>query len=649
MVSNGGAVLRWVSGCVVLGMVFAGLLAPVAGGTGRAVGLTAGAMQQVAVDVGSGVVPVASTILDAEGEPLTRVFDQYRLPAKSGEISPWMNAAIVAIEDRRFYSHAGLDWLGTARALVENLAAHGDALRGQGASTITMQYVKNYRLQVLADTEAERAAAVADTAARKLTEVRAARRLEQRLPKPEILRRYLNLVYFGNGAYGVSAAARTYFDTTAAALTIPQAALLAGLVRAPAALDPVQHPDAALARRNLVLRAMADVGSLTPSTAAAAQTRPLGIEHPLVTPRRGCAAARPGTGFFCRYALDYLESAGLTRAELRTGGYTVRTTLDPRAGQAANRAAEDQVPAAQTTGIANAVAVVQPGREQHRVLALAANLGYGHDESAGRTLYPLPSAPAPLGAGSIYKIFTAAAAMADGLGLDTPVPDRYVAKEFTDAGEPYTVRNFGDYPASLTLRQALAHSPNTALVALEDRIGSVDPIVELAYRLGLRRSLRAPDGSGRTVAEAVRAEERASFTLGPEPTSPLDLANVAATIVSGGMWCPPDPIVSVTDRHGVPVPLDETRCQRAVPEGLADSLAAGLSQNTTTGTAAEAADAAGWTRPMIGKTGTTQRSESAGFLGATPQLAGAVLTWSHHSPPRPICTGEPPRLCAKAT
>lgn len=250
---NGGAVLCWVSGCVVLGMVFAGLLAPVAGGAGRAVGLTAGTMQQVAVDVGSGVVPVAGTILDAEGEPLTRVIDQYRVPAKPGEISPWMNAAIVAIEDRRFYSHAGLDWLGTARALVENLAAHGDALRGQGASTITMQYVKNYRLQVLADTEAERAAAVADTAARKLTEVRAARRLEQRLPKPEILRRYLNLVYFGNGAYGVSAAARTYFDTTAASLTVPQAALLAGLVRAPGALDPVEHPDAALARRNVVL------------------------------------------------------------------------------------------------------------------------------------------------------------------------------------------------------------------------------------------------------------------------------------------------------------------------------------------------------------------------------------------------------------
>lgn len=431
MLSNRGAVLRWVSGCVVLGLVFAGLFAPVAGGTGHTVDLTTGAMEQVALDVGSGAVPAASTVLDADGEPLTRIFDRYRVPADAGEISPWMNAAVVAIEDRRFYSHDGLDWVGTARALVENLAAHGDALRGQGASTITMQYVKNYRLQVLADTEAERAAAVADTVARKLTEARAARRLEQRLPKQEILRRYLNLVYFGNGAYGVTAAARTYFDTTAAALTIPQAALLAGLVRAPAALDPVQHPDAALARRNLVLRAMVDVGSLTSPTAAAARARPLGIERPLVSPRHGCAAARAGTGFFCRYAVAYLESAGLSREQLRTGGYTVRTTLDPRAGQAAKQAAQDQVPAGCTTGIANAVAVVQPGREQYRVLALAADLGYGPDESADHTRYPLP--------------------------------DHYVTKEFT-----------------------------------------------------------------------------------------------AATIVSGGRWCPPDPIASVTDRYGKPVPLDES-------------------------------------------------------------------------------------------
>ncbi|MGH3906577.1 MAG: penicillin-binding transpeptidase domain-containing protein [Pseudonocardiaceae bacterium] len=291
----------------------------------------------------------------------------------------------------------------------------------------------------------------------------------------------------------------------------------------------------------------------------------------------------------------------------------------------------------------------RPAAEQHRVLALAANLDYGRTEAAGQTTYPLPSSPAPLGAGSVYKIFTAAVAMQRGLDLDTPipVPDTYVSKRFTDDGEPYTVHNLGDYPPSLTLQQALAQSPNTAFVALEDRIGSVDPIVEMAYRLGMRESLQAPAGPGRTVAEAVKTEERASYTLGPEPTSPRDLANVAATIMSGGMWCPADPIASIIDRHGKPVPLDKQPCQRAISEDLADSLAAALSQDTTVGTAADAATAAGWTRPMIGKTGTTQQSESAAFVGATPQYAGAVLTWSDGPAPRPICIGDPPRQCAE--
>ncbi|WP_246631929.1 penicillin-binding transpeptidase domain-containing protein [Pseudonocardia nigra] len=171
----------------------------------------------------------------------------------------------------------------------------------------------------------------------------------------------------------------------------------------------------------------------------------------------------------------------------------------------------------------------------------------------------------------------------------------------------------------------------------------------MAHRLGLRESLQVPNSSGRPVGEAVRAEERASFTLGPVPTIPLELANVAATIVSGGVWCPPTPIESITNAAGNPVPLDEAPCEQAVPEDLADSLAIALSQDHTIGTASDAADAADWERPMIGKTGTTQRHLSAGFVGATPQLAGAVLTWSDASPPRPVCAGDPPRLCSEGT
>ncbi|WP_051233486.1 transglycosylase domain-containing protein [Pseudonocardia asaccharolytica] len=597
-----------------------------------------------------GHAPLASVITDAAGVPFARLYEQYRIPTEPGEIAEAMKAAVVAIEDRRFFVHDGVDWRGVGRAILTNLALSGAPFDGQGASTITMQYAKNLRLYAMADSAEERAAAVADTMGRKLADVRTALRLERRLGKQEILARYLNTVYFGHSAYGVAAAARTYFATSPAELTLPQAALLAGMIKAPSTFDPVSAPAAARARRDLVLTAMAEVGSITERQADAARAQGLGAVEPLRRTDAGCVGADPGSGFFCRYVVDYLESAGLDVAELRTGGYTVRTTLDRRVTAAAVRAAA-QVPADATEGIANAMAIVAPGREHHRVLALAANRTLGTDAAVGQTAYALPSAPVPHGAGSIFKIFTAAAAMERGLGIHSPVPapERYTSRMFRDGGRPYTVTGGGGAADETTLQGALALSPNTTFVALLDGLGSVDPVVEMARRLGLRRSLALPAEPDATIGEVMRAEERASFTLGPVPVVPLELANVGATLVSGGVWCPPTPILEVTDRTGAPIALPEAPCERAIPEGLADTLVVGLSDDTVYGTAAGAADAAGWNRPMLGKTGTTQHHFSAGFVGATPQLAGAVLTWSDADPPRPICVGDPPRLCADGT
>lgn len=595
--------------------------------------------------------PLATVITDATGEPIARLYDQYRVPTDPGDIAETMKAAVVAIEDRRFFDHVGVDWVGVARAIVANLAAGGDPFEGQGASTITMQYVKNHRLHAVADTPDERDAAVADTLERKLLDVTAALALEQTLSKQEILARYLDTVYFGNGAYGVEAAARTYFDSTAADLTLPQAALLAAIVKAPSTFDPVDAPEAAKARRDLVLRVMADVGSISPQQAADAQATGLGVVEPLRRVEQGCVAADPGTGFFCRYVVDHLEERGLDAEELRTGGYTIRTTLDPRAQQAAVRAAREQVPTGSTDGIANVIAVVEPGRDSRRVLALAANRELGPDASRGQTVYALPTEPVPFGAGSIYKIFTAAAAMEAGLGIrsEVPAPQRYTSEVFTDGGEPYTVTGDGGAQDVTTLQRALALSPNTTFVALLDRLGSVDPVVDMAHALGMRESLAIRDAQGRTIGEAVRAEERASFTLGPVPAIPLELANTAATLVSGGVWCAPDPVESVVDSTGAPVELPRTACEQAVAPDLADTLAVGLSLDHRIGTAAAAADEFGWDRPMIGKTGTTQRNLSAAFVGATPTLAAAAVTWSDRSPPRPVCAGEPPQLCDEGT
>ncbi len=635
--------------CLLAGVLVAGMLFPVAGGVGMVSNQASNTVNSVSANLVDGEVPLVTTITDRDGVPIAWVFDQNRVRAEPEDIGDTMKAAIIAIEDRRFFEHEGVDWRGTTRALMTNLSATGSAREGQGGTTLTMQYVKNYLLYVVAQTDAQRAAAVETTVARKLREIRVAVQLEQQMSKQEILAGYLNIVFFGNNAYGINSAARTYFDTTPDQLTVPQAALLAGMVRSPSAFDPVDNPEAAIDRRNLVIDQMVEVGSITGEQGRVAKAEPLGIQQPLTGLPNGCVGAGPAHGFFCQYALDYLAAAGLSKQELRKGGYTVRTTLDRRASDVAKQAADEQVPVEQTTGIANAVAIVEPGKDRHRVTALVANRDYGFDADAGQTAYPIPSMPVPLGAGSIYKIFTAAAALQKGLGIQTtiPVPSVYTSTEFRNGTDPYTVQNYSDtYASSMTLQQALAVSPNTAFVALEDRIGSVDPIVDMAYKLGMRTSLSLRDAEGRTIAEAVKEEERGSFTLGPEATSPLDLANVAATLMSGGTWCPPTPIESVTDRNGNPVPIEEAPCEQVVPEGLANTLAVGLSKDHTEGTATNAASTVGWDRPMIGKTGTTQNEKSAGFVGATPQYAAAVMTWSDATPPRPICLGDPPQLCS---
>jgi membrane peptidoglycan carboxypeptidase len=647
-VVNSNPLIRILGLCLIAGLLVAGILFPAVGGIGLASNQASETVNSVSSNLVQSQVPLVTTVTDKDGGPIAYVFDQNRFNTPPQDIADTMKAAIIAIEDRRFFEHNGVDWRGTVRALMTNLSASGSALEGQGASTLTMQYVKNYILYAVAQNDAERAAAVESTPARKLREIRVALQLEKQLSKQEILARYLNIVFFGHNAYGVASAARTYFDTTPDRLTIAQAALLAGMVRSPSSYDPVEHPEQALERRNVVIDEMTGVGSITRDQADAAKGEPLGIQRPLTGLTNGCVGAGPADGFYCQYTLDYLATVGFPEDQLRRGGYLIRTNLDRRATDLAKRAVDAEVPT-HTPGIADAMAIVAPGRERHAVRALVANRDYGLDADAGQTSYALPSLVQGFGAGSIYKIFTAATLLERGMGINSSVPvtNAYTSRVFRDNGGSYTVTNAGKYrTGSVTLQTALAISPNTTFVALEDRIGSINPVVDMAYRLGMRQSLNAHDSQGRTIADAVKQERRGSYTLGPEPTSPLDLANVGATLMSSGKWCPPTPIAAVLDRNGHPVKVPEAPCAQVVPEGLANSLVVGLSKDDQPGgTSFAAARAAHWTRPILGKTGTTQNNRSAGFLGATPQYSGAVLVWPDGSRPSGICDSDPPRLC----
>lgn len=631
--------VRLLAIAVIGGLLVAGLLFPLVGGFGELAAQAVGGVEATTPGVLTGQMPSVTTVTDDAGAPIAYLYDQNRQVVASNQISTAMKAAIVAIEDRRFFVESGLDARGVVRALVNNSSGGST----QGASTLTEQYVKNYDEYVAAQTPAEQLRATAPNFGRKVREAEVAEQLDHSVPKDRILTWYLNVVSFGNQAFGVQAAARTYFDTTADRLTVPQAALLAGMVQSPAQYDPVRHPAAAVGRRNLVIEQMTEQGDITPAQAAAASAAPLGVDPALHGITEGCIGAGDA-GFFCSYVLDYLARSGITADELRRGGYTVRTTMNRAAMAQAKAAVDAEVPPTQPH-VANVLSIVAPGADAHRVTAMVANRGYGLDASQLQTTYDLPGTPENLGAGSVYKIFTSSAYLAQGGGIDNviPVPGGGYASPLTPG---FVVSNDGDYPPQMTLQDALAQSPNTAFVKLEETTG-IAPVVDMAVRLGMRSLAESPGPGEPSIADQVKSQNQASFTLGPTPTSSLELANVGATLASHGVWCPPDPVTSVTDPAGHPVPVDDAACEQAVPGPLADTEMVGLSKDDQPGgTSAAAAAAAGWNRPIAAKTGTTQTSESGAFVAATPSLSAAAITFDDSSSPRPICTGNPPTSCS---
>ena len=496
--------------------------------------------------------------------------------------------------------------------------------------------MKNYQLLVTAQTDAERRAAVETTPARKLREIRMALTLDKTFSKPEILTRYLNLVSFGNGAFGVQDAAQTYFGIDATDLNWQQAALLAGLVQSTTSLDPYTNPDGALQRRNLVLDTMIDNFPDQAEALRAAKAEPLGIlPQPQALPR-GCIAAG-NRAFFCDYVLDYLARAGISKEQVARGGYLIRTTLDPHVQDAVKQAI-DGIASPTLDGVANVMSVIKPGKDSHQVIAMASNRTYGLNMEAGETMQPQPFSLVGDGAGSIFKIFTTAAALEMGMGINAQleVPGRFEAKGMGTGGargcpkETWCVQNDGGYRGSMNVTEALATSPNTAFARLIQLVG-VPRAVDMAVKLGLRSyaqpgTARAYDPeSNESLADFVKRQNLGSFTLGPLELNPLELSNVAATLASGGTWCPPSPIAEIIDRNGDPVPITTEGCEQVVPEGLANTLANAMSKDDQgNGTAAASAGSVGWDLPMSGKTGTTEAHRSSGFVGFTNNYAAAV-------------------------
>ncbi|MFW3171739.1 transglycosylase domain-containing protein [Geodermatophilus sp. CPCC 206100] len=602
------------------GALLAALLVPWVVGPGLAASNSASLLAPLPVELTDATPPGNTVVLAADGSVITNIYRNNRTPVGADQIADVMEQALVDIEDERFYEHGGLDLEGTVRALLRNVTA--GAVQ-EGGSTITQQLVKQTLLQT-ATTPEDRQAATEQSLGRKLREARLAMALEETYEKQEILTRYLNIVYFGEGAYGVQAAAQTYFGVNAADLTLPQAAMLAGLVQTPASDSPLADPERARQRRNVVLERMHARGHITDQELAEVSALPVET-NPAPAPPNGCVDAVIG-GFFCDFVQRHVTGAlGIPQERLEAGGITIRTTLRPDLQRSGDAAVLTGLPMGDP--VAAVFTAVEPGTG--KVLAMSVNRVFGFDAADPAQESVNLNEAASKGAGSTYKVFVAAAALERGFRpehvITTSSP--HVSSVYRNGSEPYTVQNVGDMPPTLTMTEALIRSSNTYFVALEDQLGSVEGPVRAAQRMGLF--------SLDPVADQVVAENRGSFTLGAEATSPLALASAYSTLGANGTQCDPLPVTEILDRNGQPLlrddgtpyPTGPSCTPDAVPPAVATTLNQILVGDTALpyGTGVRAAIPG---HQIAAKTGTAQDRSSVAFVGYTPRYAASVMLFN---------------------
>jgi membrane peptidoglycan carboxypeptidase len=604
------ALVRLLVFCAVAGLVLAGVLLPLVGGAGLFARGATVSFNNLPADLKAPPPPQRSRLLAADGSTIAQFFTQDRVNVPLAKVAPVMAKAIIAIEDVRFFSHGAVDLQGTLRAALTNL---GKGRTAQGGSTLTQQYVKNV-LVASGDKTATK-----DTLARKVREARYAIALEQRLSKNQILERYLNIVYFGEGAYGVESAAHRYFGVPASRLTLTQSAMLAGLVQSPTDYDPLRHPNAARQRRDEVLDRMVTAGFITDARRRAASATPVAAH--LHAPTFGCESSY--APFFCDWVhhlvlADPRFGADVAEREqtLMTGGLTVRTTLSPKVQRAAQKAVDHVVPAGGR--VATAVVVVQPGTGA--VLGMAVDRRYGSHH--GQTRVNLAAGgQSGFQAGSTFKLFTLAAAVDKGMALSTtfhaPPHITIPAGDMHDcAGGGLSEWKVSNAEAgeggTFGLVRATWESVNTYFAQLERKVG-VCAAWRLADKMGITEL-----SSGKPPAQVP------SFTLGADDTSPLQVAGAYAAVAARGVFCAPYGVVSVTDAHGKPLEAHKTACDRVMSQSTADTVTSVLRGVIDGPDRSRTGASASIGRPAAGKTGTTESFGAAWFSGFTPQLAASV-------------------------
>ncbi|MBP0456525.1 transglycosylase domain-containing protein [Streptomyces montanisoli] len=623
---------------VLAGAVLAGIALPAFGSLGLAAKGTVKGFDELPANLKTPPLSQRTTILDANGGKIADVYSRDRTVVPLKDISPYMQKALVAIEDSRFYEHGAIDLKGVARALNKNAQSGGVA---QGASTLTQQYVKNVFIEEAGNDPTKVAQATQQTLGRKIQELKYAIQLEKELGKKKILENYLNITFFGEQAYGVEAASERYFSKHAKDLTLDEAALLAGIVQSPTKYDPINDAPTAKKRRDTVLMRMAQVGDISKSEAAAAEAKPIKLH--VKRPKSGCTTAVKGAGFFCDYVRNELlndpafgKTAKKRAARWNTGGLTIKTTLEPKAQESVEASIKQHV--YQSDKVATAVTLVQPGTG--KILAMGQSRPYGvgkNETQLNLSVNHNMGGGNGFQSGSTFKPITAAAAIDSGTdpNLVEPAPYKmnYPSPVQTCKGtwqnsttSPATVENESKSEVGpMNMKEAMAKSVNTYFVQLISKLG-VCPVTQMATKMGVHR------------ADGKKLDQVPSITLGTQLVSPLTMANAYATFANKGVYCSPIAIQSITTTTGKSLPVPKSQCRQAMSEQTAtviNSLLKGVVEDGT-GTLAGLKD-----RDNAGKTGTTDSLYAAWFVGYTADMAGAVWVGgpSHNVSMRNITIG----------